>query len=317
MVRRRAVTSLSVLPVLAACGGEPSTPAPTCADDARRVVVYPDDDGDGFTRSTDAISVPECAVPPGYKVGSSGDCDDADPEVFRVAYEDADGDHYRSAEGMRCVGFEVPPGFTLSSLGYDCNDEDPNAWLSFAPDRDGDGYVDATGPRVCAATAPEGYQVIGFSGLDCDDGDPARHPDAWESFADGIDTDCDGYDDPTMCTVEAAAVANAVVSTGHCSGTDLALVGAMVCAPCHQQQGQVVLRVVNDGSEPSGSAMLSIVVDDGAADAVAVPPLDPGEASPPLTLVALDGVAATLEPGDCDASNDTLTVPVVSVSCTR
>lgn len=42
-------------------------------------------------------------------------------------------------------------------------------------DADGDGYED---------------------GLDCDDNDPDVHPDAVETPGDGVDSNCDGEDDP-------------------------------------------------------------------------------------------------------------------------
>lgn len=35
-----------------------------------------------------------------------------------------------------------------------------------------------------------------WAGQDCDDGDPAVHPGATETAGDGVDSDCDGQDDP-------------------------------------------------------------------------------------------------------------------------
>ncbi len=143
----------------------------------------------------------------------SGDCDDADANVFPGAAElddatacmrDADGDGWGDA---MATGDVVPgtdcndddpdldpvdaDGDGASPCGGDCNDDDPLtgaglAWKDDATacmtDADGDGWgASAVVPPVVA-------------GLDCDDGDPARNPDGAEVPFDSVDTDCDGDD---------------------------------------------------------------------------------------------------------------------------
>ncbi len=65
---------------------------------------------------------------------------------------------------------------------------EPTAWY---PDEDGDGFgVDALGLE--AVTAPDDHVAVGG---DCDDTDPAIHPDADEVCNEGVDDDCDGLAD--------------------------------------------------------------------------------------------------------------------------
>ena len=63
--------------------------------------------------------------------------------------------------------------------------------LDFFADADGDGYGDADSPLGQACEAPSGG--TNQSG-DCDDADPAVHPDA-DELCDDVDNDCDGLVD--------------------------------------------------------------------------------------------------------------------------
>ena len=63
------------------------------------------------------------------------------------------------------------------------------------PDDDGDGYgvsPESSASSTCACEAAEG--LVAQAG-DCDDADPAIHPDA-EELCNGLDDDCDGVIDP-------------------------------------------------------------------------------------------------------------------------
>ncbi len=55
------------------------------------------------------------------------------------------------------------------------------------------GRCDADTPGACGTDADgDGFYD---NALDCDDDDPDVHPDATETPADGIDSNCDGDDD--------------------------------------------------------------------------------------------------------------------------
>jgi hypothetical protein len=71
----------------------------------------------------------------------------------------------------------------------DCLDDDPRR-QAFFRDADGDGFGDPD-DAVEDCQPPDGYLL---DRTDCDDGDPAIHPDA-EDVCDGLDNDCDGRPD--------------------------------------------------------------------------------------------------------------------------
>ena len=58
------------------------------------------------------------------------------------------------------------------------------------PDVDGDGFGDSR-TAVTECEAPPGHVS---DGTDCNDSDPSQHPGAWDTPADGQDSDCDGED---------------------------------------------------------------------------------------------------------------------------
>jgi len=133
-------------------------------DDALDVATwYGDLDGDGFGDAADAIE--SCDPPDGY-VDNGDDCDDVDPLVNPVGDELCDG------------------------LDNDCDGvadgEDALDALPWYEDLDGDGWGDPDVEDVDCDQPPGFVAVDG----DCDDLDPAIHPDA-DEICNGVDDDCD------------------------------------------------------------------------------------------------------------------------------
>ena len=98
------------------------------------------------------------------------DCDNQDPGINPSADEICDG------------------------LDNDCDGDIDEGWEDSRPwyaDVDADGYGDP-GARTRGCEQPDGY--VADHG-DCDDGDPAVHPDAPDDWYDGVDSDCEGNDD--------------------------------------------------------------------------------------------------------------------------
>ncbi len=126
-----------------------------------------DEDGHGSTDYT----TESCQAPSGY-VSDATDCDDTDADNNPDALEMCDG------EDNDCDGL------------VDDEDTSPGGTSTFYIDSDGDGYG-STDSTAAACEAPSGHVD---DDTDCDDADPAIHPDATES-CDGTDDDCDGETD--------------------------------------------------------------------------------------------------------------------------
>ena len=137
-------------------------------EDLATVNYFADNDGDGYGDSNTTIAA---SSPPFGYVANEGDCDDTDSSVYPGAEEVLDG------KDNNCDG-QTDEG--LASVDYHA-------------DNDGDGYGDPT-TTITASSPPSGYVV---DGGDCDDSDPAVHPDAVE-IADQVDNDCDGLVDEDL-----------------------------------------------------------------------------------------------------------------------
>jgi hypothetical protein len=88
-----------------------------------------------------------------------------------------------------------------STSVWDCNDSSNAAWraVDLFVDSDGDGYGVGVSSSYCiGAATPVGYSEV--SG-DCDGGDDLIYPGANESHCNGIDENCDGYDNVIACCI--------------------------------------------------------------------------------------------------------------------
>ncbi len=180
------------------------------ADAPDALVWYPDADADGYGNAEGWTAA--CEQPLRH-VRYPYDCDDLDPRYYPGALEtctdaedfncdgyyssqDEDGDGWLRCDDCADARSEVHPGAPELCNGRDddCDgvaDEDltTNIWYT---DADGDGWGDPSRP-LAACTRPEGASA---EGTDCDDTDPALHPDAPER-CDGQDNDCDdAIDEP-------------------------------------------------------------------------------------------------------------------------
>ena len=111
--------------------------------------------------------------------------------------QDQDGDGYIGAQDCRDDDALSYPGADerCDGVDNDCDgrtdEEDAVDAITFYADRDGDGFGDPAAP-VVGCSAPEGTVE---AGTDCDDTNPGIHPDARETWYDGVDSDCAGDDD--------------------------------------------------------------------------------------------------------------------------
>ncbi len=164
----------------------------------------------------------------GYSGGATGgDCDDADASVnpvatevvgdgidndcngFESCYQDADGDAYGSTTTVASADADCDDAGE-SNNADDCDDARADANPAGTEvegdgvDNDCDGVegcfldldLDGYGSTTAVASADGDCDDAGeaINDDDCDDGDDTVYPGATETNADGIDSDCDGYE---------------------------------------------------------------------------------------------------------------------------
>ena len=127
-------------------------------------MLYPDHDGDGFG-SNEHAGTEACEPTVGW-VEVRGDCDDDEPIVHPGATE------------------------TCNAVDDDCNgtvDDVLTGMPAWYADADGDGFGGGVPLEQCDPVS--GHVLVDG---DCDESDPAIHPDAPDYCDDGLDSNCDG-----------------------------------------------------------------------------------------------------------------------------
>ncbi len=182
-------------------------------------LFYKDEDMDGFLNYLDCDDNNANINPDATEIcdGVDNNCDGQIDEGLQLTayFLDADGDGFGSLAGVvqACIG-NPPTGYVENALDCDDNNENVNpdqpetcdgldndcnnlvddglAQFTYFADNDGDGFGEAAAALdTCLSAAPAGFAD---NSLDCNDSDPAVHPDMTES-CDGIDNDCNGVAD--------------------------------------------------------------------------------------------------------------------------
>lgn len=114
-------------------------------------------------------------------------------------FADTDNDTYGDPNNF-IISCSQPVGFV--SNNDDCDDTDaninPNTVWYIGVDADNDTFFGST-TSVTQCTSPgAGYSTIEPATPDCDDTDANRNPDAIDIPNNGIDEDCDGFDETTL-----------------------------------------------------------------------------------------------------------------------
>lgn len=245
-------------------------------------------------------------------------------DMRRTYYVDGDRDGSgRPGEGaIHSCDLEPPAGF--SDDARDCDDSDADKRRERFVDDDGDGYGE-NASASCVGAAEAGYADRGG---DCDDGDEHRSPGATEAWLDGLDSDCDGDDNPSGCFAAPGLdpelhvdepmplpdlEAIEVERDESCAGPDLFLAIVSACRACGG--GTAVVVVGNRGTEAAG-----FTVDSGLDSHSSEDDLEPQRLSQPFTLELRSPrstitLAPALGAADCDRSNDARTLEIGFTDC--
>ena len=205
----------------------------------------------------------------------------------------------------------------------DADDPDLVTNTTYWTDADGDGFGDPGAP-VLACGPRDG---IASQDGDCDDTNPDAHPDGTEEWYDGVDSDCDGDENPDPCD-DTPVQAPGVIDTDclvtaefdllmESAGLDLNGGGSSLSTPLVAQltddDGD---GVITDADTPD----ILAVSNDLGGFAVRIAPGD--SSAPPSQIFELNTPAGSAVPtsmgqlavGDVDADGDPDLVGIFSVS---
>jgi hypothetical protein len=215
---------------------------------------------------------------------------------------------------------EAPPEATEAGQGGgvepQCHDQ-----LLFR-DLDSDGCGSETAETLCIENlVPSGWTLWGGC-KDCDDENRSVFPGAAEVPGDGVDSDCDGDDDTRVCASECECIAEERGKLGRPTAStcddapDVFIPVVQECNGCGISTAWIVLA--NQGAEPASNVSLSHRLDDGIAETVSVPTIEPLGISA-VIMISIPWTAElglTVETaGDCDASNNQATAQVYVGLC--
>jgi hypothetical protein len=208
-------------------------------------------------------------------------------------------------------------GYRASRTFPDCDDSNPNLNQTIYVDADGDGFGSPTNTKCVAQIPKDGMPPPGTSLRegDCNDADPDVHPGAQERWHDGVDSDCNGSEDPLNCDgakgdcgCELLGVPSIPITSG-CAGPDLFLAKVVTCQGCG---GQTVIAIGNRGSAAASNVTFTI---DGEP-MPAMGPLAPGAITLPI-VVPYNGQKLVIanDPAECDIANNVADVPSSAGIC--
>ncbi|KAB7530845.1 hypothetical protein F8C76_04935 [Flagellimonas olearia] len=172
-------------------------------DPCKETTFYLDNDGDG---EGDSAKPQMACEKPDKHVANANDPDDSNANIFSgctkvTYYLDNDGDSFGDPNQSLelCDGVTVPEKYVTDNTDpndADNNDPECQQEVTYYEDKDGDGHgnIEAAQTICSNLDTPSGYVS---NSDDCDDLNGTFYPEGPDHPNDGIDSNCDGTEEPT------------------------------------------------------------------------------------------------------------------------